>query len=318
MNVVVLHDAEGDEVVDDVANALAELGHRIVRLGFAEDVVETAVALRDSGADLVFNLTESFAGKSALDSGIASLLNLLNLRYTGSSHAGLLLAGDKVLAKRILSFHGIPTPEFATLHRGALESADALTFPLIVKPPQEDASIGITTTSVVTNVNELLAQLDEIHREYLGPILVERYIEGRELYVGVLGNERAIALAPAELDMSGLPSGVPRVASWNAKWEEDHPEYSGTHTVFPDDLDAEVAQRLAETALEAFRALRLRDYARVDVRLDGEGKPHVLEVNPNCYLRNGEVFAEAARHAGMEYPALIGRIVELAAGRYAR
>lgn len=318
MKVVVLHDAERDEVVDEVSAAVRSVGHEALTLAFDDDVVRVATRLRDEAPDLVFNLTESFAGKSALDSGMASLLNLLHLRYTGSSHSGLLLAGDKVLAKRILSFHRIRTPEFATLHRGALENADALQFPVIVKPPQEDASIGISSSSVARDLNELLSCMDEIQRRHPGPILVERFIEGREFYVGVLGNEEAEALPPAELDMSAFPAGVPKVASWSAKWEEEHEEFSGCSTVFPEDLDPEVADRMRRAAVEAFRALRLRDYARVDLRLDESGEPFVLEVNPNCYLARGEVFAEAAERAGLSYEALVARILELAAGRYAR
>lgn len=317
MKVVVLHDTERDVVVDEVAAAVASLGHEALELDFGDDVVRIATRLRDEAPDLVFNLTESFAGKSALDSGMASLLNLLHLRYTGSSHSGLQLAGDKVLAKRILSFHGIRTPEFAAVHRGALEHAEDLQFPVIVKPPQEDASIGITSTSVARDLNELLASMHEIQRSHPGPILVERFIEGREFYVGVLGNEDAEPLPPAELDMSGFPDGVPRVATWAAKWEEEDEDSSG-RTVFPDDLDPDVARRMADAAVGAFRALRLRDYARVDLRLDESGEPFVLEVNPNCYLARGEVFAEAAERTGLSYEALIGRIIELASGRYAR
>lgn len=318
MKVVVLHDEERDVVVDEVSAALRSIGHDALTLPFEDDVVEVATRLRDESPDMVFNLTESFAGKSALDSGIASLLNLLHLRYTGSSHSGLVLAGDKVLAKRLLSFHGIRTPEFVSVHRGALETAESLQFPVIVKPPQEDGSIGIASSSVARNLNELLVRMDEIQRQHRGPILVERFIEGREFYVGVLGNEEAEALPPAELDMSGLPDGLPKVATWNAKWEEDHEEFSGCSTVFPEDLDVGVSERLRSAAVDSFRALRLRDYARVDVRLDHEGEPYVLEVNPNCYLAYGEVFAEAAERAGLSYEALIGRILELAAGRYAR
>jgi D-alanine-D-alanine ligase len=318
MKVLVLHDAERGEVVDEVSGAVESLGHETLTLAFDDDVVRVATRLRDEAPDLVFNLTESFAGKSALDSGMASLLNLLHLRYTGSSHSGLLLAGDKVLAKRILTFHGIRTPEFASLHRGALENADALQFPVIIKPPQEDASIGITSASVARDLNELLARMDEIQRQHRGPILVERFIEGREFYVGILGNEEAEALPPAELDMSAFPEGVPKVASWNAKWVESHEEFAACKTLFPDDLAPEVLERMREVAIEAFRALRLRDYARVDIRLDESGEPFVLEVNPNCYLADGEVFAEAAERAGLSYDALIGRIIELASGRYAR
>lgn len=317
MKVVVLHDTERDEVVDEVSAAVRAIGHEALTLAFGDDVVAVATRLRDAAPDLVFNLTESFAGKSALDTGMASLLNLLHLRYTGSSHSGLLLAGDKVLAKRILSFHGIPTPEFAVLHRGALENAETLRFPVIVKPPQEDASIGITAASVARDLNELLARMDEIQRQHPGPILVERFIEGREFYVGLLGNEDAEALPPAELDMSAFPDGVPKVATWGAKWEAEDEDASG-RTVFPEDLDPEVAAGMREMAVAAFRALRLRDYARVDLRLDETGEPHVLEVNPNCYLARGEVFAEAAERTGLSYEALIGRILELAASRYAR
>lgn len=314
---IVLHDSERDEVVDDVSAAVESLGHDPLTLAFHDDVVGVATRLRDEAPDLVFNLTESFAGKSALDSGMASLLNLLHLRYTGSSHSGLLLAGDKLLAKRILSFHGIRTPEFAALHRGALENSDALDFPVIVKPPQEDASIGITAASIARDLNELLVRMDEIQREHPGPILVERFIEGREFYVGVLGNEEPEALPPAELDMSAFPDGVPRMATWSAKWEGDDESSTG-RTVFPEDLDPEVTRRMQQLALESFRALRLRDYARVDMRLNGSGEPFVLEVNPNCYLARGEVFAYAAEQMGLSYDALIGRILELAAGRYAR
>jgi D-alanine-D-alanine ligase len=317
MKVVVLHDTERDVVVDEVSAAVESLGHQTLTLAFDDDVVRVAAGLRDEAPDLVFNLTESFAGASALDSSMASLLNLLHLRYTGSSHSGLLLAGDKVLAKRILSFHGIRTPEFAVLHRGALENAEELEFPVIVKPPQEDASIGITATSVARDLNELLVCMDEIQRQHRGAVLVERFIEGREFYVGILGNEQAEALPPAELDMSGLPDGVPRVATWAAKWEAEDEAGSG-RTVFPEDLDPVAADRMRRAAADAFRALRLRDYARVDIRLDGSGEPFVLEVNPNCYLARGEVFAEAAERIGLAYEALIGRIIELAAGRYAR
>jgi D-alanine-D-alanine ligase len=317
MKVVVLHDAERDLVVDEVSAAVEALGHQTLTLAFEDDVVAVAARLRDEAPELVFNLTESFAGASALDSSIASLLNLLHLRYTGSSHAGLLLAGDKALAKRILSFQGIRTPEFAVLHRGALENAETLEFPVIVKPPQEDASIGIAATSIARDLNELLACLDGIQRQHPGPVLVERFIEGREFYVGILGNEQAAALPAAELDMSAFPEGVPRIATWAAKWEAEDESGHG-RTVFHGDLDGSVGERMRNAAVGAFRALRLRDYARVDIRLDAAGEPFVLEVNPNCYLARGEVFAEAAERAGLSYEALIGRILELAAGRYAR
>jgi D-alanine-D-alanine ligase len=323
VKILVLHDEpeEGDgpdEVVEDVATALEHDGHEVQRHGLETDVPALAQSLLAAQPDLVFNLTESFAGRSALDSGVASLLNLLGLRYTGSSEAGLLLAGDKALAKKILVFHGIITPEFATLQRGALETVGDLKFPLIVKPPQEDASIGITSDSVVRDLNELLTRMDAVQREHGAFVMVEQFIEGRELYVGVLGNEKAEALPIAELDMSELPEDAPRIASFAAKWHESHPEYQGTRMHFPEDLPEELATRIQAVAVESFQALRMSDYARIDMRVTDAGEIHVLEVNPNCYLRKGETFAASAERAGTDYDALIARIVELAGGRYAR
>src|SRR6185503_8020930 len=162
-----------------------------------------------------------FAGKSALESNVAALLNLLDYRYTGSIPAGLLLAGDKILAKKVLRFHGVQTPEFVTMYRGAVDWADSVRFPVIVKPPQEDASIGITTKSVVHDLKELFSRIDALQTEYQQPVLVEQYIEGREFYVGVLGNANAVALPVVELDFTGFPADRPRIASWEAKWGED-------------------------------------------------------------------------------------------------
>ncbi|HUH12509.1 MAG TPA: ATP-grasp domain-containing protein [Longimicrobiales bacterium] len=323
MKVLLLHgpDAAGppaDPVLDDVEGALAAAGHAVTRHTLGDDLAPFLHLVREQPPELVFNLTEDYAGKSALDSSVASLMNLLGLRYTGASHAGLLLAGDKALAKKILSFHEVLTPQFATLHRGALESAGELHFPLIVKPPQQDASIGITSASVVRSPGELLARLDEIHREYRSPVLVEQFVEGREYYVGVLGNEQARALPVVELDMSGYPEGVPRVASWAAKWEAEHAEYGGSVTRFPEDLAPELEARMQETALAAFHALRLRDYARIDLRVSEDEAIHVIEVNPNCYLARSEVFSLAAERAGIPYEELIARIADLASARYSR
>ncbi|HEX6587983.1 MAG TPA: ATP-grasp domain-containing protein [Longimicrobiales bacterium] len=334
MKVVVLstHEptlAEPDAVVPQVRAALERAGHDASHIEVATDVAAVVRALQDARPDLVFNLTEGFGGKSALDSNVAGLLNLLDLRYTGSSPSGLMLAGDKSLSKKVLGFHGVQTPDFATLYRGALDHADDLHFPLIVKPPQEDASIGVTTKSVVRDLKELLSRIDELQAAYRSPVLVERFIEGREFYVGVLGNAHAEALPVIELDFTGFPEHLPRVASFEAKWgedqegnggarPEDNAEYAGTRSIFPTDLDPALEKRMQEVALDAFAALRLRDYARIDLRVTDDGEIYVIEVNPNCYLERSGEFARAAGKAGLEHDALIARIVELASGRYAR
>ena len=324
MRITVLHgeDAAEDPVLGQITAALTGGGHDIGTLAAERDVPRLAGALEARAPELVFNLAESFAGVSALEASVAGLLNLLGLRYTGSSPAGLALAGDKSLCKKVLAFHGIRTPEFATLYRGALDWADELDFPLIVKPPQEDASMGITAASVVRDVSELLRTLGDVHSEFRQPVMVERYIEGREFYVGVLGNGHAEALPVVEMDFTGYPEGQPRLASWNAKWGEDGAgsgaEYAGTKSVLAEGLPAELEERLKAVALDAFQALRLRDYARIDLRVDEGGEIFVIEANPNCYLEKGAEFARAAAASGLEYDDLIARITELAAARYAR
>jgi D-alanine-D-alanine ligase len=327
MNVVLLHtkdavDGEEDPVLGQIEEALRAGGHEPRRIMVDNEVEPVVSALTKDRPELVMNLAESFAGKSALESNIAALLNLLDLRYTGSSPAGLLVAGDKTLSKKVLRFHGIKTPEFATVYRGMVDWAGDVQFPLIVKPPQEDASLGITQKSIVHDVRELLEKIAEIQGEYQSPALAEQFVDGREYYVGVLGNQNAKALPVIELDFSKFPADRPRIASWEAKWGDEGDakgaEYEGTESVFPEDLPDELRDRMQKVAVEAFHALRLRDYARIDMRVTDAGEIYIIEVNPNCYLEAKSEFARSAERDGMPYNALIGQIVDLAAARYSR
>jgi D-alanine-D-alanine ligase len=331
MKVVLLHGADAgeppeDPVLGQVEETLAGLGHETTRVGVGDDVDAVIAALRAADPALVFNLAESFGGKSALESNVAALLNLLGLRYTGSSPAGLLMAGDKSLTKQVLSFHKIRTPEFASIFRGALDHAGDLRFPLIIKPPQEDASLGITSKSVVRDVRELLGTMDALQREFQSPVLVEEFVDGREFYVGVLGNVNPQALPIMELDFTAFPASRPKIASWEAKWgeggtggtEETGEEFTGTKSIFPTDLAPDLAERMQAVAVSAFNALRLRDYGRVDLRVSESEEIHVIEVNPNCYLERTGEFARAAAESGIAHEALIARIIELAQARYSR
>jgi D-alanine-D-alanine ligase len=327
MRILLLHGADAleppvDPVIGQITETLGALGHNVGTLTLTGELAPLVDGLRRAAPELVFNLAESFGGKSALESNVAALLNLAGLRYTGSSPAGLLLAGDKSLAKQILRAHGIRTPEFATLYRGAVDWAGALSFPVIVKPPQEDASLGITSASVVHEIKDLFARIDALQAEYQQPVLVEQFIDGRELYVGVLGNAHPDALPVIELDFTGFPADRPRIASWQAKWGDDGEgsgaEFAGTRSVFPTDLDPALVSRVQAVAVEAFEALRLRDYGRVDLRVTASGEIYVLEVNPNCYLERSAEFARAAERHGVSYDALLARIIELANARYAR
>jgi D-alanine-D-alanine ligase len=327
MKVVILHTADAleppiDPVIEQLSGALHALGHEAQSVVVDREIDALVAALRRHAPDLVFNLAESFRGKSALESNVAALLNLLDYRYTGSSPAGLLVAGDKSLTKKVLRFHGIKTPEFATLYRGAVDWAGDLSFPVIVKPPQEDASLGITSASVVREIKDLFARIDELQSEYQTPVLVEQFIEGREFYVGVLGNANPEALPVIELDFSSFPADRPRIASWNAKWGEDGAgsgaEFAGTQSIFPNNLADELVDRMRQVAVESFNALRLRDYGRIDLRVADSGEIYVIEVNPNCYLERESEFSRAAKQHGLDYDALIARIVDLATARYAR
>ncbi len=325
MKIVMMHSADAleppvDPVLEQLRGAIEACNHTVELLAVSDSVAPLVSALHAAAPDLVFNLAESFGGKSALESNVAALLNLLGLRYTGSSPAGLLLAGDKSLTKKVLSFHGIRTPEFATVFRGALDWAGDIEFPVIVKPPQEDASLGITSKSVVHDLRELFTRIDELQSEFQQPVLVEQFVEGREFYVGVLGNANARPLPVMELDFSGFPAGVPRIASWEAKWGDDGAgsgaQFAGTRSIFPTDVPTALKERMQQAALEAFHALRLRDYARIDLRVTNDEQIFVIEVNPNCYLERESEFARAAAEGGFAYDALVARILELASARY--
>jgi D-alanine-D-alanine ligase len=317
----VLHDAAAleppaDPVMDQVASALRARGDDVSTLSVGRSIEPIIAELTRIAPDLVFNLTESFRDISSLDSNVAALLNLLGLRYTGSSPSGLILAGDKSLAKKVLRFHDIITPEFAIVYRGATEHTGELRFPVIVKPAQQDASIGITESSVVDDVAGLLRIMDELHELYRAPAVVEELIPGREFYVGVLGNAHAEALPVIELRFQDSASNPHRIASFDVKWAADRD--AETRSDFPTDLPAELSEKMQKIALETFHALRLRDYARIDMRVNDAGEAYVIEANPNPYLEQKSEFARAAERHGLGYEALVARIAELATARYAR
>jgi len=327
VKIVLLHTRDASEPPEDpvlaqIEAAFAALGHTSRRLMVDTDVEPLVSSLQQDRPDLVFNMAEAFAGKSALESNVAALMNLLHLRYTGSSPAGLIVAGDKTLTKKVLTFHGLLTAKFATVFRGAVDWAGDISFPLIVKPPQEDASLGITGKSVVRNVQELLGKIAEMQTEFQQPALVEEFIDGREFYVGVLGNVNVKALPVIEMDFSGFPADRPKIASWEAKWGDDGDEkgaeFAGTKSVFPTDVSEELTAKMQTVAVEAFHALRLRDYARIDLRVTPGGDVYIIEVNPNCYLERSAEFSMAAEKSGMDHTVLIERILELAVGRYSR
>ncbi|MFI5370204.1 MAG: ATP-grasp domain-containing protein [Candidatus Eisenbacteria bacterium] len=304
-----------DEDVQAVYDALRKAGHNPVYVRL-DGTRASLIDLAKSQTDLIFNMVESFAGDDSQDTNVAGYLELLGRRFTGAGSSGLYLAQDKNLAKKIFTFHGIHTPYFTTVYRGRTEHSHDIEFPVIVKPAREDGSIGIQFGAVCTSIKELMERIDYIHAEFDSPALIEEYIEGRELYVGVVGNEKPEALPVVELDLSKLPEGTPKIAGSEVKWEEDTVAYKATKPFFPDDLSEEVVTRVQETAVQAYTALQLRDYGRIDFRLAGDGTVHVLEVNPNPYLLPSAEFAMAGKKSGRSYTELIDGIVGASMRRY--
>jgi D-alanine-D-alanine ligase len=303
------------EVEDEVAEALGKLGHEAA-LYVLDGSIKGLHGVAKLDVDLVFNLAESFAGRDTADYCIAAYLELLEKRFTGSGSHGLLYAQDKAVAKKILEFHGIHTPVFARSFRGRLDFSHDLEFPVIVKPAREDGSIGIEFNAVVTSIRELMERIDWLHANFNSPVLIEEYVEGREMYVGVIGNDNPSALPPIELDLSRLPEGTPRIAGAEVKWGKGTRAYRDTKSAVAEDLAEETVSVLQTTAVAVYQALELRDYARIDMRLRPDGRVAVIEANPNPWLASKAEFAMAARKAGRTYTQLIDEIVGLALSRY--
>ncbi|HEY5609900.1 MAG TPA: D-alanine--D-alanine ligase, partial [Thermoanaerobaculia bacterium] len=300
---------------EEIFDALTKLGHEPF-YQIVDGSEQSLTLVARSRCDLVFNLTESFAGDYTKDMNLAAFLDLIDKRYTGSGPRGLYLAQDKALAKKIFAFYEISTPQFAISYKGKLDHSHDLQFPLIVKPSNEDGSIGIDVGAVVTSVKELMERIHYIQEEFDAPALVEQYIEGREIYAAVLGNDRPEALPLVELDLSKLPEGVPRIAGYEVKFDRDTDAYKKTRSAVVENLDDDTVKRLQETAVAAYQALKLRDYGRIDMRLTDEGKIFVIEANPNPWLSSSAEFSIAARKSGRSYNETIGEIVKIAGERY--
>jgi D-alanine-D-alanine ligase len=342
LKVAVLYDAVEDEereqadqrgedppplVSEEIAQALSERGHEVRRLPAAGGALDLAGQIARDDSDIIFNVCESFGGVGEQEQNVAALLELFGKRFTGSGSIGLALAQDKALAKMLLGFHEIRTPKFAVMHNGEVGHADDLAFPMFVKPATADASIGIDAGSIVRNVKELMERISFIEEEFDVPALIEEFIEGREIYVGVLGGDRPEALPVLEWDLSGLPDGTPKIASPEAKFDKDNAAFR-TPLRVPDDLPEAVMGRLQQAAVDAFKSLKLRDYGRVDMRLRRrDGAPadapdgwefYLIEVNPNPHLaRNAEV-PNAAEKMGLAYADLIERTLSDAMSRPVR
>lgn len=304
------------EEMEDIRDALTSLGYRPSIMNVDSDVHRLIEHLRQEKPDLIFNLVECIENESILEMNVAALYELMKIPFTGAGPMALGTALTKPRVKEILTYHGIPTPKFQVFRlTDRVVLREDMTYPLIVKPSHEDASVGIADASVVTSLAELRRRVRYIFHEFDQPALVEEYIEGRELNVAILGSKRPVVLPVSEIDFSGLTPGMRRIVSYEAKWMEGTVAYQGTKGVCPARIPADVETKLKDYALQAYTLIGCRDYGRVDFRLMEDGTMYVLEVNPNPDISDEAGFARSARAAGLSFPDTIGRIVESALER---
>jgi D-alanine-D-alanine ligase len=295
----------------DVIVTLREIGHTVRVLGVHDDLTGIRATAAAYKPHIVFNLMEAFADVTTFDQNVVSYLELLRMPYTGCNPRGLVLARDKALSKKLLAYHRIPVPEFTVVRPGRRPTLPKrLTFPLIVKSLFFEASAGISQASVVENDEQLARRVTFIHEKLGTAAIVEQFVDGRELYVGVLGNERLDVFPVWEMSFDKMPENRWKIATERVKWSTQYQKKYGIMTD-PARLDASAVERIQRIARRVYRALDLNGYARVDLRMDDGGRVYVLEANPNPNLAYGEDFAESAEVSGLTYERLLDRIITL-------
>jgi D-alanine-D-alanine ligase len=296
----------------DVVAALWNIGHDVRPLGMRDDLGVVRQAIEEWKPHVAFNLLEEFHGVAVYDQNVVSYLELMRQPYTGCNPRGLMLAHDKALAKQILSYHRIRTPRFALFPMGRrVQRPKRLDFPLLVKSPIEDASLGIAQASIVTSDEKLKDRVAYVHDQIRSDAIAEHYIDGREFYVGIIGNQRLQTFPVWEMLFTKLPEGVPRIATARIKFDEEYQKKCGITTQAAEDLSPEKQEEIAALCKRVYRVLSMSGYARMDLRLASNGRVYVLEANPNPNLEYGEDFAESAERIGISYDALVQRILNL-------
>ncbi len=294
-----------------VVSTLRALGYEVFILGVNDDVGAVVNGLREQRPDLVFNLTEEFRGDRRQDRNLAALLELIGLPFTGSGAMGLSLCRSKSLCKQLLNFHRIRVPGFIVWRpRKALRIPADLRFPLVVKPVYEDGSVGISNASLVRTPEALRERAKMVHERWRQPAIAEEYIEGRELYVTVLGNERRHVLPPREIFLGTDNGDGPLMATYRVKWDPVYQDKWNIRFGFAE-IDELLMTRLERLCKRTCRHLHLRDYARIDLRITPDGRIYILEVNPNPDIAYGEEVAESAERAGITYARLLQKIVHM-------
>jgi D-alanine-D-alanine ligase len=295
-----------------VVSTLRKLGHEVTALGVKSDLEVIRGAVEHWKPHIAFNLLEEFDGVAVYDQNVVSYLELLRVPYTGCNPRGLMLARDKALSKQVMSYHRIPYPDFMVvpLHR-MVRRPKWLAFPLIVKSVSEEASLGISQASIVEDEDKLRERVAFIHDSVGTGALVERYIEGRELYVGVMGNAHLQVLPVWELVMDKMPDEAKRIATERVKWSRKYQDKYGIRSGEAKNLPDGAAEKVQHLAKRVYRALGLSGYARIDMRMDEAGNIYVLEANPNPQIADDEDFAESARKVDLPYKDLLQELIHI-------
>jgi len=298
----------------DVQQALLALGHEVRVVGVYDDLAPIRQAIDEWKPHIAFNLLEEFAGNSAFDFYVVSYLGMMKVPYTGCHPRGLVLARDKALSKKILTYHRIRVPQFAVFPYGLKvrkSTVNKLHYPMIVKSLTEEGSIGIAQASFVNTPDELIARIEHMHQLTHGDVIAEQYIEGRELYVTVLGNQRLEVLPIRELVFDKVDADLPRMATYKVKWDDNYRERWGIDYIFARNLPHGTPNAIMHLCKRVYKILDLDGYARMDLRLSPDGHVYVLEANPNPGISSIDDVALSAERAGMKYPQLIQKIINL-------
>lgn len=303
--------------VEAVEDSLKRLGHNVLLVPLDKDVIEKLAKLKKRRKiDLVFNLADDgFWGKSQYEPHVPALLDVLKIPYTGSNYLTLATCLDKITVKEILRERGLPTADWQVFTRVGKRLPRNLKFPLMIKPAREDASIGIKRNSVVKNHQQLRRKVGHILRYYQQPALVEDYLDGREIHVAMVGDEKNYTIFPLLEILFGFADKYPRIYFYETKWVKDSPFYQQTHTISPAEVPLELARRLRKLVLRCFRLFHCRDYIRVDMRIV-RGIPYILEINPNPCLEPDAEWIQSGQSIGWDYDRLIKNIIRSARQRF--
>jgi D-alanine-D-alanine ligase len=295
----------------NVVETLREIGHEVRQLGVSEDLKPIRDTIQRWKPHIVFNLLEEFQNEAVFDQHIVAYLELLRVPYTGCNPRAMVLARDKALSKKLLTYHRIPVPRFFVVRRGrSVRRTRRVEFPLIVKSLLEESSAGIAKASLVRDDENLAARVHFIHERYETDAIVEEFIPGREIYVAVLGNHRLDVLPPQELVIRNSDDGEFMIATEKVKHDARYQKERGVKIVVPR-LDEALTRQIVKASKRIYRTLQLSGYARIDYRIDENGRAYCLEANPNPEIARGEEVASAAQAAGIDYPELLQRILSL-------